>query len=318
MSTLDNAEWEELLTKVKHQGAALDADARRRTMTVLAETLGATDIGKDDRPSGSAGRPRKLRSFSGSKDAESGVADFETWRLYARPLVEDRHLHESEKKRLLVESLLRPVWRLLHRWTRMQAAKTSRICLRIIMVRSLMGLKCILSSDPASKRSRRLQLSTSNVFTYWPSRLPSEMGWGRRISHGRWSANSRMVVRMRICLVGLAYATCVRTTLYFRLVICSFSCVQRSPDVERRNSVWKRGMLGQTCLRSRRATWQQRWHLFNRRLRPWLYNCKVRQHRGPRLWLLRWHLMHSLALSLHQCYSPINIKAMAQALSVVK
>ena len=214
-------------------------------------------------------------------------------------------------------SFVRP-WRLLHRWTRMQAAKTSWICLRIIMVRSLMGLKCILSSDPASKRSRRLQLSTSNVFTYWPSRLPSEMGWGRRISHGRWSANSRMVVRMRICLVGLAYETCVRTTLYFRLVICSFSCVQRSPDVERRNSVWKRGMPGQTCLRSRRATWQQRWHLFNRRLRPWLYNCKVRQHRGPRLWLLHRHLMHSLALSLHQCYSPINIKAMAQALSVVK
>ena len=108
MSTLDNAEWEELLAKVKRQGAALDADARRRTMTVLAETLGATDIGKDDRPGGSAGRPRKLRSFSGSKDAESGVVDFETWRLYARPLVEDRHLHESEKKRLLVESLLRP------------------------------------------------------------------------------------------------------------------------------------------------------------------------------------------------------------------
>ena len=108
MSTLDDAEWEELLTKVRRQGAALDADARRRTMTVLAETLGATDIGKDDRPSGSAGRPRKLRSFSGSKDAESGVVDFETWRLYARPLVEDKHLHESEKKRLLMESLLRP------------------------------------------------------------------------------------------------------------------------------------------------------------------------------------------------------------------
>ena len=52
MSTLDKDEWEELLTKVRRQGAALDADARRRTMTVLAETLGTTDIGKDDRPSG--------------------------------------------------------------------------------------------------------------------------------------------------------------------------------------------------------------------------------------------------------------------------
>ena len=102
MSTLDKAEWEELLTKVRLKGAALEADARRRTMTVLAETLGATDIGKDDRPSGSAGRRRKLRSFSGSKDAESGIVDFETWGLYARPLVEDEHLHESEKKRLLV------------------------------------------------------------------------------------------------------------------------------------------------------------------------------------------------------------------------
>ena len=317
MSTLDNAEWEELLAKVKRQGAALDADARRRTMTVLAETLGATDIGKDDRPSGSAGRPRKLRSFSGSKDAESGVVDFETWRLYARPLVEDRHLHESEKKRLLVESLLRPALEIA---TSLDPDASSEDILDLLenhYGEVSDGFE-MYSSDPASKRSRRLQLSTSNVFTYWPSRLPSEMGWGRRISHGRWSANSRMVVRMRICLVGLAYETCVRTTLYFRLVICSFSCVQRSPDVERRNSVWKREMPGQTCWRSRRATWQQRWHLFNRRLRPWLYNCKVRQHRGPRLWLLRRHLMHSLALSLHQCYSPINIKAMAQALSVVK
>ena len=266
MSTLDNAEWEELLTKVRRQGAALDADARRRTMTVLAETLGATDIGKDDRPSGSAGRPRKLRSFSRSKDAESGVVDFETmpdpwWRTGICTSL----IRNASSWRV---SFVRP-WRLPHRWNRMQAAKTSWICLRTIMVRSLVGLKCIPRSDPASKRSRRLQLSTSNVFTYWPSRLPSEMGWGRRISHGRWSANSRMVVRMRIYLVGLAYETCVRTTLYFRLVICSFSCVQRSPDVERRNSVWKREM-------------------------------------------------HSLALSLHQCYSPINIKAMAQALSVVK
>ena len=287
-------------------------------MTVLAETLGATDIGKDDRPSGSAGRPRKLRSFSGSKDAESGVVYFETWRLYARPLVEDKHLHESEKKRLLVESLLRPALEIATSLDPDAAGRTSWICLRIIMVRSLMGLKCIPSSDPVSKRSRRLQLDTSSVFTYWPSRLPSERGWGRRISHGRWSANSRMVVRMRIYLVGLAYETCVRTTLYFRLASCSFSCVQRSPDVERRNSVWKRGMPGRTCWRPRRTTWQQRWHLFNRRLRPWLYNCKVRPHRGPRLWLLRRHLMHSLALSLHQCYRPISTKAMAQALSVVK
>ena len=108
MSALDDAEWEELLSKVKRQGESLDSAGRRRTMTQLSEVLGNPSRERDDRSSSSVVRPRKLRSFSGAKDPEQGVVDFATWRLYAQPLVEDKHLHDSECKRLLLESLLRP------------------------------------------------------------------------------------------------------------------------------------------------------------------------------------------------------------------
>ena len=108
MSALDDAEWEELLSKVKWQGASLDSTGRRHTMTQLSEVLGSPSREMDDRSSSSVVQPRKLRSFSGAKDPEQGVVDFATWCLYAQPLVEDKHLHDSECKPLLLESLLRP------------------------------------------------------------------------------------------------------------------------------------------------------------------------------------------------------------------
>ena len=108
MSALDDAEWEELLSKVKRQGESLDSAGRRRTLAQLLEVLGNPSRERDDRSSSSVVRPRKLRSFSGAKDPEQGVVDFATWRLYAQPLVEDKHLNDSECKRLLLESLLRP------------------------------------------------------------------------------------------------------------------------------------------------------------------------------------------------------------------
>ena len=40
MSALDDAEWEELLSKVKRQGESLDSAGRRRMMTQLSEVLG--------------------------------------------------------------------------------------------------------------------------------------------------------------------------------------------------------------------------------------------------------------------------------------
>ena len=108
MSALDDAELEELLSKVKRQGESLDSAGRRRTMTQLLEVLGNPSRERDDRSSSSVVRLRKLRSFSGAKDPEQGVVDFATWRLHAQPLVEDKHLNDSECKRLLLESLLRP------------------------------------------------------------------------------------------------------------------------------------------------------------------------------------------------------------------
>ena len=81
MSALDDAEWEELLSKVKRQGESMDSAGRRRTMTQLSEVLGNPSRERDDRSSSSVVRPRKLRSFSGAKDPEQGVVDFATWHL---------------------------------------------------------------------------------------------------------------------------------------------------------------------------------------------------------------------------------------------
>ena len=62
-------------------------------------------------------------SFSGAKDSEPGVVDYDTWRMYASSVVDSTRLCENERKRILIDSLLRPA---LDIATTLDATKTSQ------------------------------------------------------------------------------------------------------------------------------------------------------------------------------------------------
>ena len=87
---------------------------RRQLMTQLASSLGVGSGFREALAVSLAGlramtvKPRKLRCFSGARDPGSGVVDYSTWHLYAKPVVEDTLLSEGERKRIIVESLLPP------------------------------------------------------------------------------------------------------------------------------------------------------------------------------------------------------------------
>ena len=110
---MDDEQWKALLEQVRQQGETLDSAKRRQSMTQLASSLGVGSGFREELPVSQAGlramtiKPRKLRCFSGARDPGSGVVDYSTWRLHAKPVVEDTLLSEGEK-RIIVESLLPP------------------------------------------------------------------------------------------------------------------------------------------------------------------------------------------------------------------
>ena len=120
--------WEELLTKVKQHGETLDVAGKRRSMTSLAESLGLPSEEMTSRDTVGT-RTRKLRSFSGAKDSEPGVVDYDTWRMYASSVVDSTRLSENERKRILIDSLLRPA---LDIATTLDATKTSQDLLHVL------------------------------------------------------------------------------------------------------------------------------------------------------------------------------------------
>ena len=111
---MDDEQWKALLEQVRQQSETLDSAQRRQSMTQLASSLGVASGFREELPVSQAGlramtaKPRKLRCFSGARDPGSGVVDYSTWRLYAKPVVEDTLLSEGERKRIIVESLLPP------------------------------------------------------------------------------------------------------------------------------------------------------------------------------------------------------------------
>lgn len=58
--------------------------------------------------SASSPKPRKLRLFSGRTPVPSSEVDFDTWKLMVSQLVEDTTVSESDKKRAMLQNLLRP------------------------------------------------------------------------------------------------------------------------------------------------------------------------------------------------------------------
>ena len=76
-------------------------------------------------------------------------------------------------------------------------------------------------------------------------------------------------------------------------------------------------MLGRTCWRHGRMTWQQKWLLCRRRSRLWPFNSRVKGHPRHRLHLFRPGHMDSMALSLGQCLHFSSLGSLAQVCSVV-
>ena len=101
---MDDKELQAALEPLKTKVQGLDQKARRRTLEQALGVLGDASADKPQVPV----RPRKLRSFSGSREVKAGEVDFATWRLYALPIVKDSVLKESEKQRVICESLLSP------------------------------------------------------------------------------------------------------------------------------------------------------------------------------------------------------------------
>ena len=89
----------EHLKKFKEELDALQPADRRKTLSAAYGFLGPLE---ERQPV----KPRKLRSFSGSKATPSGELEYKMWRLHAKPIVDDPFLRESEKKRTLLDALL--------------------------------------------------------------------------------------------------------------------------------------------------------------------------------------------------------------------
>ena len=96
--------------EIRDKISSLDRKLRRRTLEEMMAALNEDedeDMAKSAVQSRQSFRPRKLRSFSGNAD-KAGEVDYATWSLYARSIVDDTSIGASEKKRILLESLLNP------------------------------------------------------------------------------------------------------------------------------------------------------------------------------------------------------------------
>ena len=108
-------EWETLLGQFQRRSRNLDANSRVQVLHDVASRLEVPDSSVSQPVSDmlsrslfTPSRPRRLPSFSGNAVLEPGAVDYTTWRLHARTVAEDIHVRDSDRKRLLRESLLRP------------------------------------------------------------------------------------------------------------------------------------------------------------------------------------------------------------------
>ena len=95
------AQANENLKKFKEELDAMEEDARRKTLSEVHAFLGSSDSDKRQPI-----KPRKLRPFSGAKSPAAGELEYKWWRLQAVPIVDDPFLRDSEKKRVIIDSLI--------------------------------------------------------------------------------------------------------------------------------------------------------------------------------------------------------------------
>ena len=75
---MEDAERQNVLNPWKEKLGGLECKARRRTLDKVYTSLQDRDDDDDEYEQSLPVRPRKLRSFSGSKGVKSGEVDFST------------------------------------------------------------------------------------------------------------------------------------------------------------------------------------------------------------------------------------------------
>ena len=103
---MEDEERQNALKLWKEKIGGLECKARRHTLDKVYTSLQDRDDDDDEYEQWLPVRPRKLRSFSGSKGVKSGEVDFSTWWLHALAIAKYDDLWESEKKRILCEKFL--------------------------------------------------------------------------------------------------------------------------------------------------------------------------------------------------------------------
>ena len=103
---MEDEERQNALKPWKGKIGGLECKARCRTLDKVYTSLQDRDDDDDEYEQWLPVRPRKLRSFSGSKGVKSGEVDFSTWWLHALAITNYDDLWESEKKRVLWQKFL--------------------------------------------------------------------------------------------------------------------------------------------------------------------------------------------------------------------
>lgn len=91
---------------------SMHPSARRKALDQLHSSFGVQEVVRTDSTLGVT--LRKLRLFSGKKPIPSGEVDYATWRLSARQILSDISIPEVTKKRIILQSLLRPALDAIH------------------------------------------------------------------------------------------------------------------------------------------------------------------------------------------------------------
>ena len=103
---MEDEERQNALKLWKEKIGGLECKARRHTLDKVYTSLQDRDDDDDEYEQWLPVRPRKLRSFSGSKGVKSGEVDFSTWWLHALAIAKYDDLWESEKKQILCQKFL--------------------------------------------------------------------------------------------------------------------------------------------------------------------------------------------------------------------
>ena len=237
-------------------------------------------------------RTRKLRLFSGTKDSEPSVVDYDMWRMHDSSVVGSTQLSKNERKNILTDSLLHPA---LDSATTLEATKTSQELLDVLdhhfgtvsdgyelysqfrfSIQDVKETACeylqrlhLLALKATQREGMRKQNISKEVFRQLESSCADKdlLNW--------------------IDIQGLLEEETLPSVDEVLLL------------VRNANFDWKPSMPEPTSRRFRKVTWQWRWHQYKRMWRLSHYNYWVRQHLELKVCSLELTVQVGINLMLH-------------------